>query len=190
MTKSNGDYRRGAQVLLHILKKPSYVLLGISMYPLLLWLFIYLTNLNLFLHVWRETSLATIEKWQFLLGSITNVFTRLPDPLATSIVIFAGLATLNIVTLVYTLRQRSKVDIRSSGGAATVAVVGSHCMACGGAILAPVITALSGSGAFISAARANTAIFVSLSINLLAIMVILHATLKLASRADISSLRN
>lgn len=178
-------YKQGLLAIWRILKRPSYTLLAVVLYPLLLWLFIYVANLNLFIYVFRGDTLSTVEKWQFLLSSITNVFEHLPDPLAVSIVVFAAFATINLVTLVHSLRQRQKS--RSAGsGVAVVTVIGSHCMTCGGALLAPVITALSGSGAFISAARADTAFMLSLSINVVAILLIAHATVRLARPKAIS----
>ena len=84
--------------------------------------------------------------------------------------------------LIHLLRNRQSVRLKNVGGAGSVAaIVGSHCIACGGSLLAPFISVIAGSGAFFSAARINTAITISVLINVIAIILIVRSTLKVAS---------
>ena len=62
------------------------------------------------------------------------------------------------------------------------AIVGSHCIACGGTFIAPLVTTIAGSGAYFSAERINTAVTISVVINAIAILFVGRATLKLANQ--------
>lgn len=90
--------------------------------------------------------------------------------------------------LIYALRQREKVNTKSKG-ATVAALAGSHCVACGGSLLAPVVTALSGGGAYISVARANTVLLIVLVINVIAIALIAHATISIAYKTAANDAR-
>ena len=181
MATTFANYRAGVKSIGMIFAQPRFATLSVLLYPVVVWLFVYVTNLNAFMHILGSEAMATGEKFLFLVASILNVFIHIGDPLALSIALFSAVATLNLVVIVYVLRRQGKVKPKGGGGAA-VGLVGAHCIACGGSFLAPIITALAGSGAYISAARAETATMIALSVNVLAFVLILHATLKLASK--------
>lgn len=175
------SYRLGIRSIGSILGNPSYATLAVLLYPLVVWLFVYVTNLNAFIYILGSDSMLLGEKLLFVAASILNVFIHIGDPLAFSIALFSAVATINLVVLIYLLRRQGKVKPKGASGAA-VGLVGAHCIACGGSLLAPVVTAVAGSGAYISAARADVATTIALSINLAAFVLIAHATLKLASK--------
>lgn len=174
-------YIAGVKSICMIFAQPRFATLGVLLYPVVVWLFVYVTNLSAFMYILSSEAMAASDKLLFIVASMLNVFIHIGDPLALSIVLFSAVATLNLVVLVYVLRRQGKVEPKGSGGA-VVGLVGAHCIACGGSFLAPIITALAGSGAYISTARAETATMIALSVNVLAFVLILHATLKLASR--------
>ncbi|MEX0749054.1 MAG: hypothetical protein WD467_01815 [Candidatus Saccharimonadales bacterium] len=187
--KLSTRYKLGWQAIRRLLSRPRYLLLAALLYPPVLWLFTYLSNLNLFIYVMRANFLSGRDKIEFLLSSFTNVFANLNDPLALSIVIFAGFATLNLVMLSYAIKMNRRISGAKSSSAAALTLAGSHCIACGGSLLAPILTALSGSGAYISATRANTTVLLVVSINIIAILIIVHATLTLAQRSNVGLAR-
>lgn len=180
-------YQAGLFVIANILKKKRYSMLLLGLYPIILWIFVYVTNIPLFTHILLTDALSATEKAGFLIGSLVNVFANISDPLALSIVIFSLFATVNIVVLVYALWRRRAVGT-SGKGAAVVALIGSHCVACGGSLLAPIITAISGSGTYISATRADTTLLIVLLINIVAIALITHATMSAAHKTTLNSL--
>ena len=181
MATTFANYRDGVKSIGMIFAQPRFATLGVLLYPMVVWLFVYVTNLNAFMYILGSEVMTSGEKLLFIVASMLNVFIHIGDPLALSIALFSAVATLNLVVLIYVLRRQGRVKSRGSGGA-IVGVVGAHCIACGGSFLAPIITALAGSGAYISAARAETATMLALSVNILAFVLILHATLKLASK--------
>ena len=181
MTSLLRTYSQGIRSLGSIFSQPRYTMLGALLYPVVIWLFVYVTNLNAFIYILGSENMAMGEKLFFVVASILNVFIHITDPLALSIALFAAAATVNLVALIYILRK--KVQAKPKGGSAmAVGLVGAHCIACGGSLLAPIVTAIAGSGAYISAARADTAIAIALSVNILAFVLITHATLRLTSK--------
>jgi len=79
-------------------------------------------------------------------------------------------------------RKRKAKGAKASAFGSVGAIVGSHCIACGGSFIAPLVTTLAGSGAYFSGARVNTAIALSVGINFIAIVFVGYTTLKLADQ--------
>jgi hypothetical protein len=178
----NVRHRSGLSATVSVIKKPRYLVLLFFTWILSLWLFVYITNLNLFYYIWVSSGLTLGEKASFTVDSFTSILTSLSNLVALSIFIFSFFAALNITMLIHLLRNRQKLKLRSVGGTGSVAaLVGSHCIACGGSLLAPFISVIAGSGAFFSVARINTAITISVLINIVAIILIARSTLKIAS---------
>jgi len=156
-----------------------YRFLGIWLVTL--WIFFYVTNISLFSEILQNPVLSVFDKISFLLNSFSNIFRYLDDPRVLSIVIFSFIAAVNFI-LMWAVFKRRKNAARSSVSSAVgsgAALIGSHCIACGGSLVAPFITTLAGSGAFFSAARVNTAIIISVTVNIVGIIVIGLATRKM-----------
>ncbi len=150
-----------------------------------LWLFTYLINLNLFVYIFSNPTLSFSEKVSFVVQSFTNTFANLTDPRPLSLAIFSFLATVNILLMIRLYRERrSKKDLTATGSATVVTLIGSHCVACGGSLLAPFITALAGSGSVFSSARITTGIVVSTLINIVGIILITRSTIQLVRRSQ------
>lgn len=148
-----------------------------------LWLFLYLTSLDLFFYVISSPTFAGFEKVQFLLGSVGSIFRNLNDPRALSLLVFSFVASVNILLMLLSLRRRKSASGSGKSAVGSVtAIVGSHCLACGGSFAAPLITTLAGSGAFFSAERVNTAITLSVMVNIIGILLVGWGTLKLAKQ--------
>lgn len=152
----------------------------------ILWLFTYLLSTTLFSYVFANPTLSFSQKTSFLFQSFTNTFSNFNDPRALSLGIFSFLATVNILLMIRLFRERrNKQDLTKTGGATVVALIGSHCVACGGSLLAPLITALAGSGSVFSAARITTGIVVSTLINIVGIILISRSTMQLVRRSQV-----
>ena len=150
-----------------------------------LWLFTYLLSINLYYFIFTNPVLTLYEKIEFTISTITVPFTTLYDPRSLSLAVFSFMATVNILLMVRVLRERRKVHgMAKTGGASAAAVIGAHCVACGGSFLAPLITTIAGSGAYLSSARiTTTGIVISTVINVLGILIITYATIKLARKS-------
>jgi hypothetical protein len=147
----------------------------------MLWLFVYLTSLDLFGAVIAQSDIGLSGKLSFILGSVRNILTNLSDPRALSIFLFSLIATVNLMLMFRVISRKRKIKqskLTAVGGVG--AMIGSHCIACGGSFIAPLVTTIAGSGAYFSSARINTAITISVMINVIAMLVVGRTTLKLA----------
>jgi len=145
-----------------------------------LWSFFYITNLGLFNEILNNSQLSGYEKFSFLLESFTNIFRFITDPKVLSVVVFSLIAAINLKLMWAVIKRRQRRGLAGSSVGSGVALIGSHCLACGGSLLAPFITTLAGSGAYFSSARITTAIYLSIVINLVGVVVIGFATVRLA----------
>ncbi len=164
-----------------LIRTRPYIFVGLWLF--MLWLFVYLTSLDLFGAIWTNDALGFFDKISFMIDSVRNVLTNLSDPRALSIFVFSFVSTINLLLMWQTYRRRQQAKSNKLAAAGSIgALIGSHCIACGGSFIAPLITTLAGSSAFFSAERVNTAITISVAINIVAIIVVGWATLKLAKQ--------
>lgn len=178
------NLRQLTLVTIAIMRQKYYLLLFVFIWLATLWIFMYFTSFDVFIYVFQNPSLDIWSKIIFALESITNIFKNITNPLAFSIILFSLLAAVNILIMTYLLRNKTKARVDKRTSAATVAaLVGSHCVTCGGSLLAPVLTALAGSGAYFSSARANWGLVISLLVNAFGMILIIHSTGRLAKRA-------
>jgi hypothetical protein len=155
----------------------------ILLWLFMLWVFTYLTSLDLFGAIWSNPALNFGDRISFMLDSFTGIITNVTNPRVLSLLIFSFITAANLTIMLQTIsRKRRSKGAKASAFGSVGAVVGSHCIACGGSFLAPLITTLAGSGAYFSGARVNTAIAISVGINFLAIVFVGYATLKLANQ--------
>ncbi|HIA91611.1 TPA: hypothetical protein EYO12_00655 [Candidatus Saccharibacteria bacterium] len=148
-----------------------------------LWIFQYATSFSLFSHILTNNALNIFEKLSFFLDSITNLFRYSSDPRAASIIVFSFIAAINFFLMVRAYRNKQAIKNKRAGTASTLgALIGTHCVACGGSLLAPLVTTIAGSGAYFSSSRIQTGIFISVFINAIAIVFITKATIKMAKK--------
>lgn len=153
-----------------------------------LWIFQYVTSFTVFADVLSNAALNGFEKLIFFLESITNLFRYIPDPRATSIIVFSFIAAVNFFLMIRAYRQKQLNKKKQAQTASAIgALVGMHCVACGGSLLAPLVTTIAGSGAFFSSSRIQTGIYISVFINVVAIIFITKATLKMARKQMVMS---
>ncbi len=160
-------------------KPLRFILLWISM----LWLFTYLTSLDLFGVIWSNSFLSFGDKIRFMFDSFTSIITNVTNLRVLSLLIFSFVTAINLTLMWQTIKRKRKAKgSRASTFGSVGAIVGSHCIACGGSFIAPLVTTLAGSGAYFSGARVNTAIALSVGINFIAILFVGYTTLKLADQ--------
>jgi len=156
-----------------------FILLWASM----LWVFMYLTNLDLFGTIWFNPFLSLGDKISFMFDSFISIMSNITDLRVLSLLVFSFITAINLTLLEQTLKRKRQAKGAKAGAVGSVgAIVGSHCIACGGSFLAPLVTTLAGSGAYFSSARVSTAIAISVIVNFVAIIFVGYMTLKLADQ--------
>lgn len=129
--------------IIRILRQP-----GEKSRLLLYWFLVYsflilVPNLGFIIEViFNQTILPLGERFQLVFALYTNPLRFLNEPVTLSIVLLSILLALNFLVIGYIRKknQQQKGRLRS-----TVAMlVSSHCVACGGSLLAPVISLLGG----------------------------------------------
>lgn len=145
------------------------------------WLFFYLTNLELFFAIVGNSVLPAADKLRFLVDSFLNIFRYITDIRVLSVVVFSFIAAVNFILMREVYKRKSAMRGKTSSAVAgsAITLIGSHCIACGGSLVAPLITTIAGSGAFLSTARVNTSIFLSVAVNIVGIVIISVATKKM-----------
>lgn len=140
-------------VIKQILKLRPY-----SRYFLLIWfitvsVFLWLVNIDLLAYILSSPVLTFIGKIDFIIEAYLNFF-KIDNSISLSRAIFSFLLAINLTLLVFLWRVgKQRLGIVKSNSGALLAMVGSHCVACGTSLVAPLITALAGSGAYFSAER-------------------------------------
>ncbi|MBP9132101.1 hypothetical protein KBF61_03135 [Candidatus Saccharibacteria bacterium] len=148
-----------------------------------LWLFVYLTNITLFAEIFGNSALRPLDKIFFLIDSLKNIFINLGDPRALSLLVFSFIASVNLLLMLQTIkRKRTAKGSKFSSVGSVGAIIGSHCISCGGSFVAPLITTIAGSSAYLSSARIGAAIWISVLVNLIAIVLVGRTTIKLANQ--------
>lgn len=125
--------------ILRILSTPSYALLATAIALAVMWLFLWLFNLDLLVSVLTSSKLDWADKINFALAGFQSVATNFNVPQAVTLGVFSVLSGINLASLIYVLRH-GKVSGAAGGSnvvAATAALIGSGCAVCGGSILAP-----------------------------------------------------
>lgn len=164
-------------------------------YFLLLWfatisMFLWLVNINLLAYMWSSPVLSLLDKIDFTIDAYVNFF-RIDNPVSLSRAVFSFLLAINLTLMMFLWRagkQRHGAVKNNSG--ALVLMVGSHCVACGTALTAPLITALAGSSGvyYLSAERAAATQLLATSANLLGIILIVWSVRGIARRIVTSRL--
>lgn len=171
-----------------ILKRKAYF-----RYLLLLWfssvsIFLWLVNINLLAYILVSPVLSVADKLDIIFNVYISFFT-INDLFTLSRVVLSLLVAVNFTLMVFLWkagRQRSVVVKNNSG--ALVAMIGSHCVACGTSLLAPLVTALAGSGTYLSSERFAATQLLATGVNILAIVLVIWSAEGIARRIALSGL--
>lgn len=157
-----------------VLRNKRYLLYFFLLWFVTVTVFIWLININLLAYVLNSPDLTTTVKIGFISSSYVNYFKYLNNPVALSSVIFSVLVAVNFTLLIFLWKEgKQRSNLARSNAGAFAAMIGSHCISCGTSLVAPLITAFAGSGAFLSAERATTSIVIATGANILGIIIIL-----------------
>lgn len=149
-------------------------------------LFLWIASPNLYAYMLSNSRLAVLEKISFVLSVYPNFFNTLSSPLSVSILILTFVAALNFVIIFEVSRvNRSRRAARQGGGAVTAMLV-SHGLSCGSSLLvAPLVTALAGSGNYFSGSRSLVAQTLGLLVNIVAILILARSLRKIAGELTV-----
>lgn len=157
-------------------EKPRLLLYWFLVYSFL----ILVPNLGFIIEVlFNQTILTLRERMQLVFSLYTNALQFLTEPVTLSIILLSVLLALNFLVIGYIRKrnQQQKGRFRS-----TVAMlVSSHCVACGGSLLAPVISLLGGGtiGTFsFSSTRYLQLQLLTLTLNAIAMAITLRSMYK------------
>lgn len=165
-----------------ILKRRPYFFYFILLWIFTVSIFIWLININLLAYILASPVLTPVGKIDYIFDIYISFF-KLDNPVSLSRAVFSLLLAVNLMLLVFlwrTGKQRQRA-VKSNSGA-LVAVIGSHCIACGTSLVAPVVTALAGSGAYFSAERFATTQLLATGANVLGIVLIVWSIKGVARR--------
>lgn len=164
-------------------------------YFLLLWfvtvsMFLWFVNINLLAYIWNSSALTLIGKMDFTLDAYVNFFI-IDNPVSLSRAVFSLLLAINLTLMVFLWKtgKERKGAVKNNGGA-LVLMVGSHCVACGTAVAAPLITALAGSSGayYFSAERFAATQLLATSANLLGVILIVWSIRSMTRRIIMTKL--
>lgn len=169
------------KVIQRVILNHQYFVIFLLFWFLTVTLFIWLLNINLLTYILSSPDLSAGAKVSFVTESYANYFRYFTNPAALSSIVFSLLAAINFTLLFYLWRQGSRTSNNNKlNSGAFAAMLGSHCISCGTSLLAPLITALTGSGAFISAQRATASLIIATLANLIGVALIIWSIRKIS----------
>lgn len=174
------NFRAFAATLSH----PVYLLvalgIGFLIFTILLWFF----NLALLVYISKTPVLDVWGRLEFISGSYLGVLGNLSNLNAAAMLIFSALAGAYIAGLIYLSKLSGAKGARRGYRATGIALLGSGCAACGGSIIAPI---LSGLASPLANAVSQLVGFLAYS---LAILIIMRALYKLGGQMQILNNRS
>lgn len=180
------------QLLVSILRLPSYELLFALLWLFVLTLFLWLPQISLLAYIVTQAPLTLGGKISFFMDYYTRVLSGIGNPIVLSMVIFSVLTALSIMLLIFMIRTSRRMDLRYqahgkaySGVAA--AAVGSHILSCGGTLLlASIFPAFSGASAILGGSGVTINLWMGTGANLIGISIVLYTINKLTK--DVASM--
>lgn len=134
-------------------------------------LIITIPNIGYMLEVLLNLPILSVgEKISYLLSPYLNTLGASLEPVTLSLLVLTLALALNFLFIRYirTHQQSAKGGL----GSALVMFVSSHCVACGGSLLAPVVSFIAGSGgAYFSAERYERIQLMTIGLNVLATII-------------------
>lgn len=159
-------------VIKQTLKRRPYFRYFILLWFITISIFLWLININLLAYILGTPVLTPLGKVDFIFDTYFSFFT-FDNPVSLSRLIFSLLLAINLTLLVFLWRAgKQRLGVVKSNSGALIAMIGSHCVACGTSLVAPLVTALAGSGAYLSAERFAATQLLATGANLLGIILI------------------
>lgn len=141
---------------------------------------IVLPNIGFIIEVlFNQPILGIPERLALVFSLYGNSFRFMLEPVTFSIMVLSVVLALNFLVMrfVRSHNQAAKGRFRST----VTMLIGGHCVACGGSLLAPLASLLAGTGSYFSSVRYLKVQLLTISLNLLAIAIALWS-MKRASK--------
>jgi uncharacterized membrane protein len=171
--------RKVAQAIKQVLREPGEKVRLFVYWFLVLSFLVLIPNIGFILEVlFNQTFLPWSERFNYVSSLYTNTFRFILEPVMLSLVILSFVLALNFLVIKF-VRQRNRAVGGRYGG--TVAMlVSSHCVACGGSLLAPLAGLFTGAGAYFSNDRYLKLQLLTVTLNLIAIAIAYRSMRKAA----------
>ncbi len=129
------------RAVVRILKKPTNILIMLSVFLLVSNLIIWALNLELIRYIAFSAPLSIGDKIGFFTDVYKDMLVLNPTLQSIGILLFSALFAINIAVVIYVIRNLgfSKIPKKSGGGGLFFAILGGGCVACGVSILAPLV---------------------------------------------------
>lgn len=169
-------------VIKQILRRRLYFLYFLLFWFIAITVFLWLININLLVYILTTPVLRLMEKLDFIFDAYINFF-KLDNPVSLSRAVFSLLLAINLTMIVFLWRAgKQRPNLMKSNSGALLVIVGSSCVACGTSIIAPLVTAVAGTGSYLSAERFAATQLIATGANVLGIIFALWSINSLAKR--------
>ena len=126
--------------------------------------------------LFNQTFLSWLERISYVSTLYSNTFRYVLEPTMLSIIVLSFVLALNFLVIRFVRRRNEAVRGRFGGTIAML--VSSHCVACGGSLLAPLAGLLTGTGAYFSSDRYIKLQLFTIALNMIAIAIAYYSMRK------------
>lgn len=159
-----------SQAIVEVLNQPGEKLRLFVYWFLVLSFLVLVPNIGFILEIlFNQTFLPWLDRLSYVSSLYTNTFVYILEPTMLSIVILSFVLALNFLVIRFVRRRNEAVGGRFGGTMAML--VSSHCVACGGSLLAPLAGLLTGTGAYFSSDRYIKLQLFTIALNVIAIFI-------------------
>lgn len=126
----------------------------------------------------NQVTLPMVRRIAFVFSLYSNTFRFILEPVMLTTVLLSVVLALNFLVIRFVRKRNAVAHGRFSGTVAMLA--GSHCVACGSSLLAPLFSLIGGTGAYLSGDRYLRLQLLSIGLNLLAMYIAVRSMKKAA----------
>lgn len=167
------------QAIKRFLQQPTEKSRVIRYWFLTLSFLLLIPNLALLIEITFNQPLLTLgQRIGFVIEIYTNTFSYLFEPVTLSIVILSLVIAFNFAMIRFVRKQNRSTKGRLSGTIAML--VSSHCVACGGSLLAPLLSLISGTGSTYIGGGYSRLQALTVILNTVAILIALRSIYKVS----------
>ena len=131
-------------------------------------------NIGFIIEIMFNQPILTIpERFEEIFSLYGNSIRFLLEPVTFSIMLLSIVLALNFLVIRFVRRQNQKT--KGHLGGTVSMLISSHCVACGGSLLAPVVSLIGGTGTYFSSERYARLQLLTISLNLIAMAIALRS---------------
>lgn len=135
--------------------------------------------------LFNQVTLPIMRRIAFVFSLYSNTFRFILEPVMLTTVLLSVVLALNFLMIRFVRKRNTVVRGRLSGTVAMLA--GSHCVACGSSLLAPMFSLIGGTGAYLSGDRYLRLQLLSIGLNVLAMYIAIRSMKKAAGSVLLTS---